>query len=333
MTVNRFEQRLGEEGITLRRNRTEILQINTGKLCNLTCVHCHVNAGPKRKEIITRETLDRVLDWYATTDIPTVDLTGGTPEMIPDFRHLIERLRSMPHNREILDRLNATILLEPGYEWAAPFLARHQVTLIASMPCYTPDNVNEQRGDGVFEKSIEAFQLLNGLGYGRDPDLPLNFVYNPNGDFLPGDQQELEADYKREMKKHFDIDFNQLYTITNMPIARYASWLKRNGKLAAYMDLLIESFNPASVAGLMCRNTVSVGWQGEVYDCDFNQQLGLQWTNGKPKSLWDIDPASLAGREILTGDHCFGCTAGAGSSCTGAIAPDAVEVNTHALTH
>lgn len=320
MTMNRFKQRLEREGLKLERSRTEILQINTGKLCNLTCIHCHVNAGPKRKEIITRATLDRILDWYAATDIPTVDLTGGTPEMIPDFQYLIERLRALPHNRDILDRLNATILLEPGYEWAAPFLARHRVTLIASMPCYSPENVNEQRGEGVFEKSIEAFRLLNSLGYGHDAGLTLNFVYNPNGDFLPGDQQELEADYKREMKKHFGIEFNQLYTITNMPIARYASWLKRNGKLEAYMDLLIGAFNPASVPGLMCRNTLSIGWQGEVYDCDFNQQLGLQWKNGRGKYLWEIDPATLEGRNILTGDHCFGCTAGAGSSCTGAIA-------------
>jgi radical SAM/Cys-rich protein len=317
--MNRFLQRLENEDLSLRRQRTEILQINTGKICNLTCIHCHVNAGPARKEIITRETIDRILDWYGRTDIPTVDLTGGTPEMIPDFRYLVERLRALPHNRDILDRLNATILLEPGYEWVAPFLAEHRVTLIASMPCYSPENVNEQRGEGVFEKSIQAFRKLNGLGYGIDSGLRLNFVYNPNGDFLPGDQQELEADYKREMKKHFGIEFDELYTITNMPIARYASWLKRHGKLEAYMDLLIGAFNPAAVNGLMCRHTLSIGWRGEVYDCDFNQQLDLQWQNGKALYLWDLDPAELEGREIMTGDHCFGCTAGAGSSCGGSI--------------
>jgi len=317
---------LERQGHLLERDPTRILQINTGKLCNLTCVHCHVNAGPGRKEIMTRETIDRILAWYEQTSIPTVDLTGGSPEMIPDFRYLVERIRAMPHNRTVMDRLNATILLEPGYEWAAPFLAHHRVTLIASMPCYSPENVNEQRGDGVFEKSIQAFQMLNDLGYGRDPDRVLNFVYNPNGAFLPGDQEQLEADYKREMKKHFGIVFNDLYTITNMPIARFASYLKRKGEYQSYLDLLVEAFNPAAVKGLMCRDTLSIGWQGEVYDCDFNQQLDMGWTrrNGGPEArpvyLWDLTPGEIEHRTILTGDHCFGCTAGAGSSCGGAIA-------------
>jgi len=314
-----FADRLRRHGVSLTRQRTEILQINTGKLCNLTCIHCHVNAGPKRKEIITRETVDRILEWLESTDIHTVDLTGGAPEMIPDFRYFIERLRALPQVETIIDRCNLTILNEPGYEDMAAFLASHRVSIVASMPCYSPANVNAQRGDGVFDSSIRALQLLNELGYGRSAQLSLDLVYNPNGAFLPGDQAELEADYKRELHSHFGIDFDRLFCITNMPIARYKSWLKNNGQLEEYMTLLREAFNPASLAGLMCRNTLSVGWSGEVYDCDFNQQLGMQWRNGKPLFLWDIDPDELENRPIALGDHCFGCTAGHGSSCGGSL--------------
>ena len=307
------------EGLELRRARPEVLQVNVGKLCNLTCTHCHVNAGPKRKEIMTRATINRIIDWLAKSDIPTVDLTGGAPEMIPDFRYFIQRVRALESPRHIIDRCNLTILLEPGYEGLAEFLAANKVEIIASMPCYTPENVNAQRGDGVFEGSIRALQLLNSIGYGTDVDLPLHLVYNPVGPFLPGPQVELEADYKRELKKHFGVVFNKLYTITNLPIARFASYLRHNDKLEEYMQLLIESFNPATIDGLMCRNTISVGWRGEIYDCDFNQQLDMQWENGKPMFLWDVDPNELDNRGIMTGDHCFGCTAGAGSSCGGAI--------------
>jgi radical SAM/Cys-rich protein len=278
-----------------------------------------VNAGPKRKEIINRDTLDRILAWLAGADIHTVDLTGGAPEMIPDFRYLVERLREMPQVETIIDRSNLTILLERSYEWLAGFLAAHRVKIVASMPCYEPENVNAQRGDGVFCASIQALQLLNKLGYGRQDDLALDLVYNPNGAFLPPNQAELEADYKRELKSHFDIDFHRLYTITNMPIGRFAAWLRHSGKLDAYVQLLIEAFNPTAVAGLMCRNTLSVGWRGEVYDCDFNQQLGMQWRNSEPLFLWDIHPAALEGREIMRANHCFGCTAGCGSSCGGAL--------------
>ena len=303
----------------MRHIKTEVLQINVGKICNLTCVHCHVNAGPKRKEIITRETVDRIIDWLAKTEIPTVDLTGGAPEMIPDFRYFIQRVRALESFRKIIDRCNLTILLEPGYEGLAQFLARHKVEIIASMPCYTPGNVNAQRGEGVFDGSIAGLQLLNSLGYGVDVELPLHLVYNPVGAFLPGPQAELEADYKRELKTHFGIVFNKLYTITNLPIARFASYLKHNGKLDEYMELLMNAFNPGTVEGLMCRNTISVGWRGEVYDCDFNQQLDMQWRNGRALSLWDVDPTQVENRPIMTGDHCFGCTAGAGSSCGGAL--------------
>ncbi len=317
--MNRFAQKLEEHSVSLRRGRPEILQVNVGKLCNLTCNHCHVNAGPKRKEIMSRDTIDRVIDSLATTKIPTVDLTGGAPEMIPDFRYFIERIRGLTPKRHIIDRCNLTILLEPDYEDLAEFLARNEVEIIASMPCYTAENVNAQRGEGVFDGSIEALQLLNSLGYGIDVDLPLHLVYNPVGAFLPGPQAELEADYKRELKTHFGIVFNKLYSITNLPIARFAAYLRRNNKLDEYMQLLIDNFNPATIDGLMCRNTISVGWRGEVYDCDFNQQLGMQWENGRRLFLWDIDPDKIDNRAIMTGDHCFGCTAGAGSSCGGAI--------------
>src|SRR5438552_2515311 len=320
ISMNRFAATLAEQGLPLRHAKTEVLQINVGKLCNLTCVHCHVNAGPKRKEIMTRETADQLVDWLAKTDIPTVDLTGGAPEMIPDFRYLVERLKALTPPRHIIDRCNLTILLEPGYEDYASFLARHRVEIIASMPCYSPENVNAQRGNGVFDGSIKALQLLNSLGYGIEPDLPLHLVYNPNGAFLPGPQEELEADYKRELKDHFGIVFNKLYTITNLPIARFASYLKNNNKLAEYMALLTDAFNPGTVNGLMCRNTINVSWTGEVFDCDFNQMLKMQWRDGdRGLRLWDIDPAQVENRAILTGDHCFGCTAGAGSSCGGAL--------------
>ena len=317
--MNWFAQKLAQHSLSLRRGRPEILQVNVGKLCNLTCVHCHVNAGPKRKEIMTRDTIDRIIDWLAKTEIPTVDLTGGAPEMIPDFRNFVDRVKELQLARHVIDRCNLTILLERGYEGLGQFLAENKVEIIASMPCYSARNVNAQRGEGVFEGSIAALQLLNSLRYGIDPELPLHLIYNPVGAFLPPSQRELEADYKRELKKHFGIVFNKLYTLTNLPIGRFASYLRRNNNLDEYMELLIQAFNPVTISGLMCRNTISVGWRGEVYDCDFNQQLGMQWNNGKPMFLWDINPASIENRQIMTGDHCFGCTAGAGSSCGGAI--------------
>ena len=317
--MSRFAERLAGEGLKLRRGKTEILQINLGKLCNLTCMHCHVDAGPRRKEIMTRATIDRVVDWLAQTTIPVVDLTGGAPEMVPDFRYLVERIRTLKRRRKIIDRCNLTILLERGYEDLATFLAAKSVEIIASMPCYTSENVNAQRGEGVFEASIAALRLLNHLGYGVTDRLPLHLIYNPVGASLPGPQADLEADYKRELAAHFGIVFNNLYTITNLPIARFAAYLRHNKNLDDYMELLISAFNPATTDGLMCRNTISVGWRGEVYDCDFNQQLDMQWQNGQPLFLWDIDPDKIENREIMTADHCFGCTAGAGSSCGGAI--------------
>ena len=346
--MNRFAQKLRQQSISLRRAHPEILQVNVGKLCNLTCVHCHVNAGPKRTEVMTRDTVDRIIDWLAKTDISTVDLTGGAPEMNPNFRYFIERVCALEPNRHVIDRCNLTILLEPGYEDLSEFLAARKVEIIASMPCYSAENVNAQRGEGVFEASIAALQLLNSLGYGIDAELPLHLVYNPVGAFLPPPQDKLEADYKRELKKHFGIVFNRLFALSNLPIGRFAAYLRRSNNLDHYMQLLIHAFNPATIEGLMCRNTISVGWRGEVYDCDFNQQLGMQWVgrdgalrsprrhaavrspfngnshhNGsetsKPLFLWNIDPDSLEDREIMTGDDCSGCSAGAGSTCAGAI--------------
>jgi len=318
---NDFDAALQGAGLSLQRSTPEILQVNVGKLCNLTCVHCHVNAGPSRKEIITGETIDKTLAWFEQTTIPTLDLTGGTPEMVPDFRRLVETVRGFDQPRRVMDRLNATIINEPGYEWVAEFLAEHEVEIIASMPCYSADNVNEQRGDGVFDSSIKAFQRLNELGYGTDPRLTINFVYNPNGAFLPPAQAELEADYKREMKEHFGIEFNSLFCITNMAIARFASYLKRNGELDAYREVLKGAFNSSTVPGLMCRNTINVSWLGEVFDCDFNQMLkmGLENESGEPLMLWDVDPKTFADIDIRTANHCFGCTAGSGSSCGGAL--------------
>lgn len=314
-----FRATLSSHGLQLERRKPSILQLNTGRLCNLTCIHCHVNAGPKRKEIITRETVDGVLEWLRSTDIDCVDLTGGTPEMVPDFPYLVEAVRAM--GKRVMVRCNLTILNEPGYEWVSDFHARNRVEIVASMPCYSPENVNAQRGEGVFDSSILALRTLNRLGYGSDDGRPLNLVYNPNGAKLPPPQDELEADYKREMREHFGIVFDRLYAITNMPVARFTSYLKRNGYYEDYLKLLIDSFNPASVEGLMCRDTISVDWRGQVFDCDFNQQMSMHPGRGqRPLLLWDLDLDEWQGLPIRTAPHCFGCTAGQGSSCGGAVA-------------
>jgi radical SAM/Cys-rich protein len=317
--LNDFDRALAAHNTPLSRSTPEILQLNVGKLCNLTCVHCHVNAGPGRKEIVTGETIDRILAWFEKSDIGTLDMTGGSPEMVPDFRRLVKTVRSFEKPRRVMDRLNATIINEPGYEWVAEFLAENEVEIVASMPCYQPDNVNAQRGDGVFDSSISAFQKLNHLGYGSDPKLKMHFVYNPNGAFLPPNQEELKTDYKKAMKEHFDITFNDLYCIANMPIARFASYLKRNNQLADYLITLKDAFNPATVDSLMCRNTLNVSWQGEVFDCDFNQMMNLPVGDQEKTYLWDIDPDTFKEVPIRTGNHCFGCTAGSGSSCGGAL--------------
>ena len=319
---NRFDATLVHHGLTLLRTRPRVLQINVGKKCNQTCAHCHVNAGPGRTEMMMEETARKILGWLAATDITTVDITGGAPELNPNFRTLVEGVKSLPTptgaTRHIMDRCNLTVLFEPGQGDLGEFLARHGVEIVASLPCYSLENVDAQRGAGVFDKSIRALQQLNVLGYGRDPKLPLNLVYNPVGAFLPPAQESLEADYKGRLRAVYGIEFDHLYCLANMPIARFAAHLKRENEWDAYNQLLLDSFNPGAVAALMCRDTISIGWRGEVYDCDFNQMLNMQWQNGKPLFLWDIEAAGLENRPVLTGDHCFGCTAGAGSSCGGA---------------
>ena len=320
MVINRFDTKLQAHSLELRRTQTRVLQINVGKKCNQTCAHCHVNAGPARTELMTRETIYRVLDWLAQTDIGTVDITGGAPELNPHFRELVRgvyALNTTSVPRRVMDRCNLTILFEPGQEDPAGFLAEHQVEIVASLPCYSPENLTKQRGQGVFDKSIAALQKLNALGYGIHEELPLNLVYNPVGAFLPGAQSDLEAAYKQKLQQHFGITFNNLYALANMPIARFANSLRLAGQWDEYSQLLSNAFNPHAVSGLMCRDTINVGWQGEVYDCDFNAMLGMQWRNDKPLFLWDIDWQDVEGRAILTGEHCFGCTAGAGSSCSG----------------
>ena len=315
--MNRFDTFLAARDLELRRASTQVLQLNIGKKCNQTCAHCHVNAGPARREMMTRETMNRVLDWLAPTEIPIVDITGGAPELNADFRFLVTRLREM--GRHVMDRCNLTVLFERGQEDLAEFLAQNEVEIVASLPCYGEENVDAQRGDGVFDLSIAALQKLNALGYGA-ANLALHLVYNPLGAHLPPSQSALEADYKRELDEKFGIRFNHLFALANLPIARFAAQLRRENKLDDYLALLEENFNSATLDGLMCRTTLNVGWGGEVYDCDFNGMLNLQWQRERPLYLWDIDPKSVENRAIATGKHCFGCTAGAGSSCGGALA-------------
>lgn len=314
--MNRFEQRIRAEGLELRRAVVQTLQLNVGRRCNQACRHCHVDAGPWRTEMVGRAVAERIALWMTTHRPPVVDITGGAPELSEFFRFFVESARST--GARVLDRCNLTIIEEPAY-WDLPdYLSGHQVEVIASLPCYTAENVAKQRGNGVFEKSINALRKLNAVGYGTS--LPLHLVYNPVGPKLPAPQAELEADYKAELNRNYGVVFNQLYTITNQPIARFAEDLRRVGKWDEYMELLANSFNPATVDGLMCRTTLSVGWLGEVYDCDFNQMLRMQISNGKPLFLWDVTPEVLQGWAIRTGEHCFACTAGCGSSCTGTLA-------------
>lgn len=318
-TQGSFEDVLTQHGQWLERSDAKILQVNVGKMCNLACVHCHVGAGPTRKEIMTRECMEKIFEWSEDNPLPVVDLTGGAPEMFPHFREMVTWFRS--RGVKVMDRCNLTILLQPGYEWAAEFLRDQQVEIVASMPCYSPENVNAQRGNGVFDESIEALQLLNTLGYGVEDDLPLNLVYNPNGAFLPPNQEELEAVYKRELSEHFGIQFHKLFALTNLPVSRFASYLKQRGKYEEYLQLLKDSFNPASVKGLMCRDTLSVDWEGRVFDCDFNQQMEMHTGfDGAPQFLWDLDLRRWKQTAIRTASHCFGCTAGQGSSCGGVVA-------------
>ena len=314
--VNRFETRLAEHDCTLQRGALITLQLNVGRKCNQACRHCHVDAAPWRTEMLAENTAARLEDWINTHKPAVVDITGGAPELSEHFRALVKTSRNA--GCRVIDRCNLTIFEEDGFESLPNFLAENNVEVIASLPCYQPENVSRQRGNGVFEKSITALQTLNALGYGTA--LPLHLVYNPVGPTLPPDQAELQADYKEALWHDFGIVFNELFTVTNQPIARFAEDLRKHGKSDEYLELLANHFNPAAVDGLMCRDTLSVGYQGELYDCDFNQMLDLQIANGKPLYLWDITPADLPGRPIRTGDHCLACTAGNGSSCTGTLA-------------
>ena len=313
--MNRFDQTLAEHTLSLRRGRLQTLQINLGRKCNQACRHCHVDAAPWRTEMMDEVTARRVGKWIEEQRPEVVDITGGAPELSEFFRYFIETSRAA--GAHVIDRNNLTILEEPGFAWLPEYLACHGVEIIASLPCYSPENVNRQRGNGVFEKSIAALRKLNGAGYGSR--LPLNLVYNPLGPTLPPPQAELEADYREVLQRDFGIVFSRLFTITNQPMARFADDLRRQGKWNEYMELLANAFNPAAVEAVMCRTTLSVGYGGELYDCDFNQMLGMQWHNGTPVFLWDVTKESIELRAVTTGDHCFACTAGAGSSCTGAL--------------
>jgi radical SAM/Cys-rich protein len=294
----------------------EVLQINVGKLCNQTCHHCHVDAGPDRREIMSLDTVRQCLAVLEKSDIPVLDITGGAPELNPHFRLLVREARRL--GRRVIDRCNLTILLAPGYEDLPEFLAEHQVEIVASLPCYLEENTDAQRGSGVFRKSIDALKRLNEVGYGRPGSrLVLTLVYNPVGPSLPPHQASLEEAYRRELRARYGIEFTRLYTITNMPISRFLEDLLDRGLYEAYMQKLVDAFNPAAVAGVMCRTTLSVDWQGDLYDCDFNQMLELKLAPGLPQHVRDFDVAALKNRRIVTGRHCYGCTAGAGSSCTG----------------
>ena len=313
--VNRFEKKLADHNCILQRDAVITLQLNVGRKCNQACRHCHVDAAPWRTEMLTASTAARLQNWITTHKPTVVDITGGAPEISEHFQALVKTSRAA--GSHVIDRCNLTILEEEGFEWLPLFLRENEVEVIASLPCYQPENVSRQRGNGVFEKSITALQTLNALGFGTT--LPLHLVYNPIGPTLPPSQADLQAEYKEALQRDFGIVFNKLFTVTNQPIARFAEDLRSHGKWDEYLELLANHFNPAAVNGLMCRDTLSVGYEGELYDCDFNQMLNLPIANCKPLYLWDITPADLSGRTILTGNHCLACTAGNGSSCTGAL--------------
>lgn len=313
----RFEKQISDAGFwPLVADRIEILQVNLGKLCNMTCAHCHVDAGPDRREIMELAEVDACLDVLRNNpSISTVDLTGGAPEMNPHFRHFVIEARKM--GRHIIDRCNLTILLAKGFEDLPEFLAENEVEIVASLPCYLEENTDAQRGEGAYSKSVEALLRLNELGYGKpETGLTLTLVFNPVGQNLPPSQKGLEDAYRKELDQRFGIQFNRLFTITNMPVSRYLEYLVRIGEYDTYMETLTQAFNPATIHGLMCRNTLSVGWDGKLYDCDFNQMLDMQ-VGTSSQTIHDFDFESLSKRKIGVGQHCFGCTAGAGSSCQG----------------
>ena len=315
-----FHEKMAGAGLfPLRPVAPAVLQINVGKMCNQVCKHCHVDAGPDRKEIMTRETMQLCLDSLAQTDIPTVDLTGGAPEMNPDFRWFVEKISKL--GRKVLVRCNLTIIVaNKKYHDLPEFFKKHGVEVVSSLPFYSADKTDRQRGEGVFEDSIRALRMLNAVGYGQqDSGLVLNLVYNPSGAFMPGPQAALQQQFKRALSKDFGIVFNELYAITNIPVSRFLDYLIESKNYAGYMEKLVTAFNPVAAVGVMCRNTISVGWDGGLYDCDFNQMLDL--TVASPvQHIRDFDATTLGQRTIVLNQHCYGCTAGTGSSCGGATA-------------
>jgi radical SAM/Cys-rich protein len=316
--MQKFVEKL--KGHSLKRRAVDSLQVNLGRYCNLACIHCHVESGPTRKEIMSRDHIDAVLHFLARTGIPALDITGGAPELHPDFAYLVAAARAL--GRHVMDRCNLTVIFEPGMEYLPEYFKRNEVELVCSLPCYSEENVDKQRGKGTFDASIRALQQLNEVGYGQpDSDLVLNLVYNPVGPHLPPPQEKLEQDYKRILAEQFGITFNHLYCLTNMPITRYATHLKLRGEYDRYRELLESNFNAATLDQVMCRNLISIGWDGSVFDCDFNQMLDLPITDGAGKRL-DISSLTLAQLlkpSITIGDHCYACTAGAGSSCGGTL--------------
>lgn len=303
----------------LRRGDLEIIQLNLGYLCNLSCLHCHVNAGPNRTELMSKETIDQVLALAKNRGVKTFDLTGGAPEMNPHFKYLVQEASKL--GVTVIDRCNLVILEEEGYDDLAEFLADHHVNVVASLPCYLEENVDKQRGNGTFQNSMSALKRLNALGYGKEGSkLRLDLVFNPQGATLPPAQQVLEDSYKSYLKEHYSIEFNQLYTIANMPIKRFGSTLISKGQFDDYMQLLVDSYNPETLEQVMCINTISIDWQGYTYDCDFNQMLDLALADKQGKThIVDLVDRDLKSTNIATRQHCYGCTAGQGSSCGGAL--------------
>ena len=313
-----FESALESSALwPLRPTRIDILQINVGKRCNQTCRHCHVDAGPDRQEVMPRDVIEAVLSFFARSAIPTMDITGGAPELHPDFREIVRRAAAL--GRHVMHRCNLTAVLLPNYADIPALLARHGVEIVASLPYFQGRETDAQRGEGVFEESIESLRRLNALGYGTGAGLALNLVTNPVGTFLPGNQRTLEARWKGELRRRHGIEFDRLYTITNVPISRFLDFLEERQRTADYLTTLVNAYNSAAAAGVMCRNTLSVGWDGTLYDCDFNQMLDLPVDAAVPRSIFDARLDALEGRAIAVGPHCFACTAGSGSSCGGAV--------------
>ena len=316
-----FAEKLSRNANGFKRRAVDVLQVNLGRYCNLACIHCHVEAGPTRNEMMSRQNIDAVLRFLASTEIPTLDITGGAPELHPDFDYLVESARKL--GRHVMDRCNLTVIFELEKDYLPAFFKRQNVELVCSLPCFSEENVDKQRGKGTFDLSIRALQIFNQIGYGQpDSDLVLNLVYNPVGPHLPPSQDKLEQDYKRILNDQFGIVFNHLYCLSNMPITRYETHLRLRGEYDRYMELLADSFNAGTLNQVMCRYLVSVGWEGSIYDCDFNQMLGLSLRDARGEalnigSLTSLD--QVLERSITIGDHCYACTAGSGSSCGGAL--------------